>query len=383
MTLDISEVIEKITEELDIPPSYYKLAAERYDGVGKHLDADPKLNLFRPKIYPQGSFRLGTAIKPIVDGDEYDVDLVCELNLKKSSVTPAGLKKLIGDSLKSSPNYAKLLKDDDGGKRCWTLQYKNEFHLDILPAIPMGQPPSYLGVNPELLKHAIDISDKHEGWKESNPEGYALWFEDRQKVIYQAGLKRFAESQRYAKVDDIPSFERYRIKTPLRQAVKLLKRHRDIAFEKEQELKPISIIITTLAARAYNGQPDTSSALAGILADMPQHIKLMSGAPWVENPTRPAENFAEKWEKDSRLMKKFDEWRIQAQRDFKDIGTSKLLESQKIMKRAFGDTLVTNAIKRLGTSLNDVKQSGNLKVSSTGVLGAVGTAVFKNTNYGE
>lgn len=384
MQIDISEVIGRVIEELDIPVSYYKLAASRYDALGRFLDADPNINVYRPvKIYPQGSFRLGTAIKPVIEGDEYDVDLVCELNSRKSAITSSGLKKLIGDSLKSNKTYASLLKDDKGGKRCWTLQYKNEFHMDVLPAIPVFPSPSYSGVSHEFLKHAIDISDKHEGWKESNPEGYALWFEDRQKEVYKTGLRKFAELQKFAKVDDIPTYERYRIKTPLREAVKLLKRHRDISFEKNPELKPISIIITTLAAQAYNGQPDTQSALMGILEEMPRHIKQYNGKPYIENPTRPAENFAEKWLDDSRLMNNFVEWREKAKKDFADIWTLKFLESQEVMRRALGDGLVVKAVKNIGSSLNEVKQAGNLKVSSTGMLGAIGTSVIKNTSYGE
>ena len=41
-------------------------------------------------------------------------------------------------------------------------------------------------------------------------------------------------------------------KTPLQRAVQILKRHRDIMFAGDED-KPVSIIITTLAAKAYQG----------------------------------------------------------------------------------------------------------------------------------
>ena len=44
------------------------------------------LSNFSPNIYVQGSFALGTAIKPIMD-DEYDVDVVCLLQLTKTKVS--------------------------------------------------------------------------------------------------------------------------------------------------------------------------------------------------------------------------------------------------------------------------------------------------------
>jgi hypothetical protein len=36
------------------------------------------------------------------------------------------------------------------------------------------------------------------------------------------------------------------VKTPLQQAVQILKRHRDMMFADDPEHKPISVIITTL-----------------------------------------------------------------------------------------------------------------------------------------
>ncbi|WP_368514732.1 cyclic GMP-AMP synthase DncV-like nucleotidyltransferase [Rhizobium sp.] len=46
--------------------------------------APPPLSTVRqydPQVYCQGSFRLGTAIRPLTDDEEYDVDSVCEFRL--------------------------------------------------------------------------------------------------------------------------------------------------------------------------------------------------------------------------------------------------------------------------------------------------------------
>ena len=45
----------------------------------------------------------------------------------------------------------------------------------------------------------------------------------------------------------------------------ILKRHRDNWSKDNPDLKPISIILTTLAARAYNGETDIVAALAMFL----------------------------------------------------------------------------------------------------------------------
>jgi hypothetical protein len=64
-----------------------------------------------------------------------------------------------------------------------------------------------------------------------------------------------------ASVEDIPD---YKVRTPLQQ------RHRDHTFEHRSDERPISVIITTLAAHAYNGEETIGAALAVILAGMDQ-----------------------------------------------------------------------------------------------------------------
>ena len=85
-------------------------------------------------------------------------------------------------------------------------------------------------------------------------------------------------------------------------------------FEGNEDSKPISVIITTLAARAYRGESDLVSALSNILGSMDKYIQ--PKVPFVPNPVNPAEDFADKWysEKHARLKLKenFHRWLFQA-----------------------------------------------------------------------
>ena len=55
--------------------------------------------------------------------------------------------------------------------------------------------------------------------------------------------KRTFAKENKLEIEDVPT---YRVKTPLQMAIQLLKRHRDIYFQNNNENAPISIIITTL-----------------------------------------------------------------------------------------------------------------------------------------
>lgn len=104
----------------------------KYEDVGTWLAAsDSELQHHAPEIYPQGSFRLGTVVRPISDENEYDIDLVCRLNTGKEQITQKVLKRVIGERLKKRDDLAKILKPS---RRCWKLDYPDEkqmpcFHM--------------------------------------------------------------------------------------------------------------------------------------------------------------------------------------------------------------------------------------------------------------
>src|SRR5208283_1165134 len=122
----LTELLVKITEVLDIPDHLHDDAVLKYEDIGEWLAAeDSKLNLYTPEIYPQGSFRLGTVVRPLSDRDEYDIDLVCHLRIEKEKVTQEDLKQMVGDRLKKRNDIAEILEES---RRCWSLDYPLQFH---------------------------------------------------------------------------------------------------------------------------------------------------------------------------------------------------------------------------------------------------------------
>jgi len=124
---EINSILEKLGKELDISESEYKAAEKSYIAVGNYLsEGTSPLLQYNPKIIPQGSFMLGTIVKPISEDDDIDIDLVCKLEKKPDSWTQEDLKNAIGDRLKASNKYNDMLEDINGGRRCWTLEYSED-----------------------------------------------------------------------------------------------------------------------------------------------------------------------------------------------------------------------------------------------------------------
>ena len=276
--LIIDAFLRNIAEDLDIPPGKYKEAVERYTAVGKWLEAGIYPGTSgKPDIYVQGSFRLGTVVRPVKEGEEadYDIDLACQLGSTIYGVTARDTKQLVGNRLKEHGTYRAMLEKE--GRRCWTLIYAEEdgvgFHLDSLPCV--SHPITAPDLNPRFGTQAIGITNRDEpggpyNWQYSNPNGFADWFGDRQQETFDrvASLRKEEIHRQYptvfASVSDVPD---QLVRTPLQRAVQLLKRHRDVRFcgHADEADKPISIIITTLAASAYQQEKDVFSTLANIL----------------------------------------------------------------------------------------------------------------------
>lgn len=332
-------VLEDMTELLELPEMAYQKAKERYEDIGEWLGRDGSAcEGNEPHIFPQGSFRLGTAIRPLDESEAYDLDLACrlQLGLSKSSHTQQDIKTLVGGEIEKYREARGIKAPKEEKHRCWRLEYadKLSFHMDIVPCIPddetgqrlMSESMTKAGENKliadSVSKLTVSITDdRHpryrtlcDDWNVSNPEGYAVWFEDRMNQMQQMYFEK-------AQVDEIPIYKR---KTPLQRVIQLLKRHRDQMFKDDPDVKPISIIITTLAARAYQGEADIESALRNILARMGDLVNQKQ--PRVPNPVNPNEDFADRWSmpenKDMHLEQNFRNWLRQAKVDFDLIGST-------------------------------------------------------------
>ncbi|MDB5243639.1 MAG: hypothetical protein JWP57_4264 [Spirosoma sp.] len=384
---EASRILEQLAQMLDITPSQYRQAVERYQAVGRYLEqSDSPLAPFKPAIFPQGSFRYGTVIKPITDKDEFDVDTVCLLQLTRQQTTQPQLKKMVGDWLKKDSNYARMLAEEK--RRCWRLDYAEatRFHLDILPAIPdRYQWLLDMEVSLEFAKNAICITDKETwstdiDWPRSNPEGYALWFERQMQIILGQRRQLLAE-QLQLEVKDVPLYE---VKTPLQRSIQLLKRHRDFTLVDDED-KPISIIITTLAALSYREEPDVYTALQNILEKMTQYVLWKDGQWVICNPVNPLENFADRWKDSPQKATIFFNWVNQARMDVGNIIKRQgLFEVASAMKPVFGETMVNRAVSQFGDQYRQLREEGSLRMEkSTGILTtASGIKVSNHTFHG-
>ncbi|WP_205836863.1 nucleotidyltransferase domain-containing protein [Neorhizobium alkalisoli] len=329
----IEAFLEALVKELDVPDHRYEQAETSYSSLGEWLHRPAStVRQYDPQVYCQGSFRLGTAIRPHTDAEEYDVDSVVELRLlTKRDKTQQQLKTMLGTEIKAYHDAMAMVKPVREGNRCWILDYADgaQFHMDVVPAVPNHEQ-QYRLLNARMLNTswastAISITDRREptykiltdDWPRSNPKGYANWFASRQAIVFERRKRALLEAMQRqgvtASVERLPAFK---VKTPLQSAIMILKRHRDNMFARDLDMRPISVIITTLAAHAYNNQDTISGALFAILNDMDKFIVYDGNKYVIANPTDSLENFADKWNREPQKKDAFDSWLRQARVDF-------------------------------------------------------------------
>lgn len=399
---EFKDILETLGESLDITQTQYDNLTKSYKAVGEFLQNAPEFEQYKPIVTPQGSLRLGTIIQPINPNDDLDVDLVYRLTEKNPEWTQKDLKDKVGARLKGSDRYAPMLEKKEG-RRCWTLLYrdnsdnpKEKYHMDILPSVVDGK---YVERMTRLFSESfsdqtidrisIRITDKEaenyatsrckEEWLKSNPDGYALWFANRCKAD---------ESVRLMAEAIVPIEKFNKDKTVLQRIVQILKRHRDMMFRYDTDDKPISIIITTLAARAYKGEKNLLEGLVNVIENMEKSIiKNNKGEDVVANPVNPEENFADKWPTHPKRRENFYKWLAAVKKDVHEIldGTNKI-QIQDTMSRVFGKDLITKASSLLVERRKSKLATGAALLTSTGKVAAstagriVNTA---NTFYGE
>lgn len=367
-----NDIIEAIGQTIDIPDKAYETAEKRYEDLASWFARrESHCGGFEPHISPQGSFRLGTVVRPLDETDEYDLDLGCQLErgITKQSHTQHDMKTLVGRDVESYRVARRIEEAKEEKNRCWRLHYADQmkFHLDIVPCIPETAPNRgaireamiQAGVSEGLARVVADLSVSITDlrrpnyrtlsidWPISNMEGYARWFESRMKLAARLLEKRAFEA-RAATIDELPA---YKWKTPLQRSVQLLKRHRDQMFADNPDGQPISVIITTLAALAYRGEADIYEALRRILSEMENYVR--PTRPRVPNPLNPAEDFADKWHtaegRRLRLEENFRAWLAQAKADFELVSMAN-----------DADFIAEQAQAKFGTRINTAELRGKL-----------------------
>lgn len=385
----LTDLLEQACQALELSPTMRQRAEDSYKTVGKWLaeSEDPMFN--EVEIYPQGSQRIGTTNKPPFRA-EFDLDFICYLP-KAEGMHPDVCRAKVIERLEEHGTYKDLVTELNRGCR---INYADNFHMDITPGIPDQNHANEFG--------AISVPDKKlKEWKASNPKGYARDFDQIAELVpaysdEDESLVAMAALDA-KRIEELPKHQGF--KGILRRSVQIMKQHRDLLFHEDKEYEgkaPISIIVTTLASRAYRDAVKSRiygnelEVLLAVVESMTSYIetKYVAGKIeiWVTNPKNEHENFAEKWNVDPKRIEAFHYWHRNLIEKLKELASVKSIHLiRDKLNQLIGESASEAAVDKHFESFNEERSNNNLFVAKTGALSTVvtSTPVKANTFFGK
>ena len=250
MTRRVNHFNKFMREHVNLNPSRYERLKRSDKAVSEYLSQN--LVGFR-KTERQGSYALGTTIRPVKDSGEYDVDRLVYVEYDSSK----GPKDYIDDvywCLKANGNYADKVQRNT---RCVTVNYAGEFKIDVVPCI------TYNG------SHFI-CNRKTNEYEVTDGTGFRDWFNDKNRIT----------------------------NGNLKLVTRLLKYLRD---HKKTFTAP-SILLTTLIGNAVHDWEDDTDfktlpdALLTVTSRIDDFLRSRPTMPEIRNPALPSETFTRHWD---------------------------------------------------------------------------------------
>ena len=379
-------LLADIAIRIQLSRTDYDKAVERYETINDWIERDGSplkdgVELF----YPQGSMAIGATIASKLKTDEFDIDVVAQLDLS-SDVSPNVPLDLLFEAIRGEPGsrYYEMTKRRT---RCVTVDYSDDMHIDVTPVIRRWGTPE----RESWIFHDRPEAPQEPGKKLiANPFGFAEWFmvnTPSDQDFSDIFEKRASEHERMvllaADSDPVPQQEPPFKKSKAVIVLQLLKRWRNVQYDERSGRQPPSILIAKLVADAANHTDQLSEELL----HQAKHMMLVfqkyhneGKRIHIVNPVCNQDVLTDRWPETLQDQAIFIcDLEILVAHVEKLVSGCDLEEMQKIMVELFGEAPTTDAFqafnKRVG---NQVSTGQSQHRSSTGSLvlpaGIAGTA---------
>lgn len=355
---DINEILlADIALKIQLTPTEYDDAVSHYGATEKWLERDGSpLKGKVLRLYPQGSMAIHTTISSNQDKEEFDIDLIVELDLPHES-DPEDLLDLLFEAVQGEPG-SRYFGAAERNTRCVTVHYKN-MHLDLCPAILREDQPARTST---MFHHNKERNERY--WHIRNPWGFADWFNgalpqegDFSTFYSERGLATLT-SEAEPVPEPTPVYQKPRKVV----ALQLIKRFRNHRHLKRPRKGPPSVVLSKLAINAgvsFGGLLDELEAqanhLEGILRDYPIEVR---------NPRCPEHDvLTDRWPANHGEQREFyrDVRHLQQQLAALRLG-SDLKAKQVILADLFGERATTAAFEAFQRRFGNLADRGEIKV---------------------
>lgn len=291
-------LLANVAIRIQLSPTNHKLAVQRLETLAEWLDREESPLVGKVRVvYPQGSMAIHATIASALRYDEFDVDGIVQMELPPETTPKQALDTLF-EAVRGRPGsrYYAMTKRNT---RCVTVQYA-EMHVDLTPAelIP--------GRNPRVSEifHHRPEEPRDDGKRVvANPFGFAEWFNEvtprfRGFEEFYEGQSRALDRLAKAETEDVPEPVPAYLKPPAVIALQLIKRFRNVRYDRRDGRQPPSVMLACLIAN-FAGQSGTPyGELLHQARSLRRHVEGLQTSGrliHVTNPRCPDDVFTDRW----------------------------------------------------------------------------------------
>ena len=305
--LPLSEPIDFLLADVAIrvqlTATHHALAVKRYETVNAWIERDESLLKDRVTVfYPQGSMAIGATVASKLEYDEFDIDLIAQINLP-ADTPPHRMLSVLEQAIRGEPG-SRYYDMVERCSRCIQIQYSDDMHLDVTPMVRLPD----LAERSGYIFHAPEREASSEDRKIiANPWGFAEWFKAHTppdhsfSAAFQKRSDDYGRAHVLAKaadVDNVPDHCAAHEKSMAVIALQLIKRFRNVRYDQREGRCPPSVVLAKFVAENAN----QTNSLAEELLHQARQMKLaFAGAQQagrlveVRNPTCDSDVFTDRW----------------------------------------------------------------------------------------
>lgn len=361
---------------IELPPSLHRLAVQRYETIRKHIERvesplHDKVRIF----YPQGSMAIRATILSRKRADGFDIDIIAELILPHSTA-PAVVLDLLFEAINGSHGSAYHGKVERQ-TRCVTVHYADGMHLDITPTLLLAE------LDPRLshLFHAKKEEPVSAHLRlRMNSYAFCEWVKSRTPIdlTFEEAYGRRAlafDARRIradADVEPVPAHSTAEGgKSAKIVALQLLKRNRNLRYEKRSGRLPPSVMLAKFTAETTAPGMSIAWSLDAISAKILDTLETAERSGVlvdVRNPRCEDERFTDRWPEDRNAQRLYTEdLRLFRTQLAKLISPQfSLSEKRDLLVDMFGISPAQSVIDEYVESLGQAVESGRRVVAPSG-----------------
>ncbi|MDC8012797.1 nucleotidyltransferase domain-containing protein [Tahibacter soli] len=296
-------LLANIAIRIQLAPSHYKLAVERYGTVNTWIEREGSPLKDRVQLfYAQGSMATGSTIASKLRTDEYDIDVIAELDIPETT-PPHQVLNLLEQAIRGERG-SRYFDMTTRCTRCIQIQYADNMHLDVTPLIRQPQLSERCGNISHAKNRFALVGDK---FVLANPYGFAEWFNTKTPPELEFS-KLFAEQEvvygremlltKAAEAEPVPDQTPAHKKSKAVIALQLLKRWRNVRYDTRNGRRPPSVMLAKLVADSANRTTTLSEEMlfqARALQAFFEAAEIKHRLIEVRNPACDKDVFSDRW----------------------------------------------------------------------------------------